>query len=49
MWIYAAYLVHLNMIIHTGGAMSFGTGIIQELNDKRLTDAELVVISEYLS
>ena len=28
MQIYATYAVHPNMIFHTGGLMSFGTGII---------------------
>ena len=50
----AAYAVHSNMRIHTGGAMSMGTGILhgksskQKINVKSSTEAELVGVSEYL-
>ena len=53
-WIDAAYAVHHNMRSHTGGTMSFGTGVIhakspkQKLNTKSSTEAELVGLSEYI-
>ncbi len=53
-WIDASYAVHPNMRSHTGGCMSFGTGIIhgksskQKLNAKSSTEAEIVGLSEYL-
>ena len=54
MWIYAAYAVHSNMRSHTGGAISMGHGVLHEkalvqiLNTKSSTGAELVVVSEYI-
>ena len=53
-WVDAAYAVHPDMRSHTGGTMSFGTGVIhtrsskQKLNTKSSTGAELVGVSEYL-
>ena len=53
-WIDAAYAVHHNMRSHTGGTISFGTGVVhaksskQKLNTKSSTEAELVGLSEYL-
>ena len=53
-WVDAAYAVHSDMRSHTGGTMSFGTGVIhtksskQKLNTKSSTEAELVGVSEYL-
>ena len=46
--------MHPNMRSHTGGAMSFGRGIIhgklskQKLNTKSSTKAELVAVCDYL-
>jgi hypothetical protein len=53
-WVDAAYAVHPNMRSHTGGVMSFGTGVLhakagkQKLNTKSSTEAELVGVSDYL-
>ena len=53
-WVDAAYAVHSDMCSHTGGTMSFVTGVIhtksskQKLNTKSSTEAELVGVSEYL-
>ena len=53
-WIDAAYGVHRDMRSHTGGAMSFGYGIVhylsakQKLNVKSSTEAEVVGMSDYL-
>ena len=53
-WVDAAYAVHDDMKSHTGGAMSFGTGVInaksrkQRLNVKSSTEAEVVGASDYL-
>ena len=53
LWIDAAYAVHENMRGHTGGTMSYGTGVIharagkQKLNIKSSTECELVGTSEY--
>ena len=53
-WVDAAYAVHPDMRSHTGGTMSFGTGVIhtrsskQKLNTKSSTEAKLVGVSEYL-
>jgi hypothetical protein len=53
-WIDASYGIHPNMRGHTGGAMSFGTGIIhgkaskQKLNTKSSTETEVVGTSDYL-
>jgi hypothetical protein len=47
-WVDAAYAVHPDMKIHTGGALSLGTGVTygtskgQKLNVKSSTEAELV-------
>ena len=54
-WIDASYAVHPNMRGYTGGAMSFGQGVMharagkQKLNVKSSTEGELVRMSEYLS
>ena len=54
MWVDASYATHLNMRSHSGGAMSFGTGILhgkstkQKLNTKSSTEAELVAVSDYI-
>ena len=55
MWVDAFYAVHPNMRSHTGGAMSFGRGIVhtsrsskQKLNTKSSMEAELVAVSNYL-
>ena len=53
-WIDAAYAVHNDMRSHTGGAMSFGYGIVhylstkQKLNTKSSTEAEVMGLSDYL-
>jgi hypothetical protein len=53
-WVDASYAVHHDMKGHTGGAMSFGTGIIhgkaskQKLNTKSSTETEVVGASDYL-
>ena len=53
-WIDAAYAVYPNMRGQTGGAISFGTGIIhgksskQKMNAKSSTEAELIGMSEYI-
>ncbi len=53
-WIDASFAVHPNMKSHTGGAISFGRGVIhaksskQKINTKSSTEAELVGVSEYL-
>ena len=53
-WVDASYAIHDNMRSHTGGMMSFGIGALhtkstrQKLNTKSSTEAELVVVSEYL-
>ena len=50
----ASYAVHPNMRGHTGGAISFGVGIIhgkaskQKINVKSSTECELVGVSEYI-
>ena len=52
-WIDAAYAVHPNMRIHTGGVMSMGLGVVhaksskQKLNTKSSTEAEVVGMSDY--
>ena len=52
-WIDSSYAIHPNMKGHTGGVMSYGTGIIharsgkQKLNVKSSTECELVGTSEY--
>jgi len=53
-WVDAAYAVHHGMKSHTGGVMSFGTGVLnatstkQKLNTKSSPEAELVGASDYL-
>lgn len=53
-WVDASYAVHRDMKSHTGGAVSFGRGVImsksskQKLNTKSSTEAELVGASNYL-
>ena len=53
-WIYAAYAVHPDMKIQTGGAILFGRGMLhcrsvnQNLNNKSSTEAEIVGLSDYL-
>ena len=53
-WVDASYATHPNMRSHTGGAMSFRTGILhgksskQKLNTKNSAEAELVAVSDYL-
>lgn len=53
-WIDASYAVHPNMRGHTGGAISFGKGVVharagkQKPNVKSSTEAEIVGLSEYL-
>jgi hypothetical protein len=53
-WVDASYAIHHDMRGHTGGAMSFGTGIIhgkaskQKLNTKSSTETEVVGASDYL-
>ena len=53
-WVDAAYAVHADMRSHTGGAVSFGTGVHcskcnkQRINVKSSTEAELVGASDYL-
>jgi len=53
-WVDAAYAVHDDMKIHTGGATSLGRGAImckstkQKLNTKSSTEAEVVDSSDYL-
>ena len=53
-WIDAAYAVNSDMRSQTGGAMSFGLGVLhakcskQKLNVKSSTEAELVGASEYI-
>jgi hypothetical protein len=53
-WVDASYAIHHDMKGHTGGAMSFGTGILhgkaskQKLNTKSSTETEVVGASDYL-
>jgi hypothetical protein len=53
-WIDASYAIHENMRGHTGGAMSFGWGVVHEkaskekLNTKSSTESEVVGVSEYV-
>ena len=53
-WVDAAYAVHHDMKSHTGGVVSFGTGVLygksakQKLNAKSSTEAELVGASDYI-
>ena len=50
----ASYVVHPNMRGHTGGAITFGVGIVhenaskQKINVKISTECELVGVSEYI-
>ena len=54
-WVDASYAVHPDMRSHTGGCMSFGTGVLmpksmkQKLNTKSSTEAETVGGSDYVS
>ena len=54
MWVDASFAVHHNMQSHTGGTMSFRTGIIhtksskQKLNTRKSTEVELVAVSNFL-
>ena len=49
-----SYAIHPDMKSHTGGAMSFGIGIVhgkaskQKLNTKSSTETEVVAASDYL-
>ena len=53
-YIDAAYAAHGNMIGHMGGYMSISYGIIyrkgtkQKIDVNSLTEAELVIVSEYI-
>ena len=53
-WVDAAYAVYDDMRSQTGGAMSFGLGVIhcktsrQKLNTKSSTESELVGVSDYI-
>jgi hypothetical protein len=53
-WIDASYATHEHMRGHTGGAMSFGWGVVhekaskQKLNTKSSTESEVVGVSEYV-
>jgi hypothetical protein len=53
-WVDASYAVHPDMRSHTGGCMSFGTGVLtpksmkQKLNTKSSTEAETVGGSDYV-
>ena len=53
-WVGEDYVIDSNMIIHTGGGVSMGHGVlhekqsVQRLNTKSSTEAELVLVSEYL-
>ena len=53
-WIYAAYAVHPDMKIHTGGQILFGRDMLhwrfgkQKLNTKSSTEAKTVGVSDYL-
>ncbi|GFH50261.1 hypothetical protein CTEN210_06737 [Chaetoceros tenuissimus] len=53
-WVDASYAIHNDRKSHTGGAMSFGRGVIcsksnkQKLNRKSSTEAEVVGASDYL-
>lgn len=53
-WVDASYAVHPNMRGHTGGTMSYGTGVVhakaskQKINVKSSTECEVVGTSEYV-
>jgi hypothetical protein len=53
-YIDASYATHANMRGHTGGAMSFGWGVVhekaskQKINTKSSTESEVVGVSEYV-
>ena len=53
-WVDAYHAVHENMLDHTGGNISMGTGTThnksskQKLNTRSTTESELVGVSEYL-
>jgi hypothetical protein len=50
-WVDASHATHANMRGHTGGAMSFGWGVVheksakQKLNTKSTTESEVVALS----
>jgi len=54
-YIDASYAVHPNMRSHSGGAISFGTGLVastsqkQKLNVRSSTEAEIVGVDDVLS
>ena len=53
-WVDVSYGVHDDCRSHTGGAISFGWGVLltkcqkQKLNTKSSTEAEIVGVSDYL-
>lgn len=53
-WVDASYAIHNDRKSHTGGAISFGRGVLmtkskkQKLNTKSSTEAEVVAISDYM-
>ena len=53
-WVDAAYGVHPDLKIHTGGCISFVYGMVhfkstkQKLNTKSFTNAEVLGVSNYL-
>lgn len=53
-WVDASYAIHDDRKSHTGGAISFGRGVLmskskkQKLNTKSSTEAEVVGVSDYL-
>ena len=52
-WIDATYVVHSDTRIHTGGSITMGhemlykKALVQRLNTKSFTEADLVSVSEY--
>ena len=53
-WVDASFATHMDMRGHTGGVISFGTGVVshksakQKINTKSSTETEVVGASEYL-
>ena len=53
-WVDASYAIHVDQRRHTGGCISFGTGLAhmktkkQSLNSKSSTEAEVIGASDYL-
>ena len=53
-WVDASYAVHNDIMSHTGGCMSFGTGALmpksskQKLNTKSTTECEVVGANDYI-